>query len=56
VLLLIDVRRDGVYRCVECAKRVIRVYPASGAPQTRRIVGMMTIDYDDVDRAKSEWT
>jgi len=53
--LVIDVRRDGVGRYLEWCKRVIRVYPDSGTPKTRRIVGTIIIDDDGVDRAKSEW-
>lgn len=53
--LVIDVPREGVGRYLDWYKRIVRIYPDSGTPKTRRLVGTIIVDDDGADRAKSEW-
>jgi hypothetical protein len=52
--LVIDVAREGLDRYLDWYTRVIRIYPDSGTPKTRRFTGTIIIDDDGPNRAKGE--
>lgn len=51
---VIDVQREGIARYQQWYRDLIRIYPDSGTPKTRRLMGSIIIDDDGPDRARAQ--